>query len=116
MPAITVNDFEELISDDPRIEPQEMGTLDQLKQWRRVTKEHGGLVSPKQIAVLAGVNPSVVSVKIKKGHFTTYELFGLRCVPMDEVLLYMEQRQKGELAKGGHGLKAPNYWELLKAT
>lgn len=113
--AITAEQFDFPL-DDPRLESKEAGTMDQLKLWRRITKERGGLVSPKQVSVLAGVAPSTVSGKISRGHFTTYELFGLKCIPMDEVLLYLEQRQKDELAKGGHGLKAPSYWELLKAN
>lgn len=116
MTAATADEFEELITDDPRVEVKDKGTLAQLKQWRQITKEHGGLVSPKQVSVLVGVSPSVITAKMKKGHFTTYELFGLKCIPMDQVVLYMEQRNTDSLAKGGSGLKAPNYWDLLQAS
>ena len=105
----------DLIDSDPRHEIAEPGVLEQLATWRKCCKEHGGLMSQVQAATLAGVAVDTIYGKVRRGHFTVYELFGLKCLPVDEIVMYLKERDSEEKAKGGRGLKKPRYFDLLRA-
>ena len=100
--------------DDPRIEGSEPSAWDDLKLYRKLCSEHGGVLSQAQAATLAGVDASTIRGLCARGHFTTFHLMGLKCLPVDEVKEYIRRRNSDLMAKGGRGIKAPRLRDMIK--
>lgn len=111
--AMDINQFEMMLN-DPRLADAEPSALDDIRLMIDVCKKHGGVLAKTQVATLAGVSPSTVSKHVKAGRFTTYNMVGMEFIPLDEALAYLKARNDDSLAKGGHGLKAPRYRDMLK--
>lgn len=100
--------------DDPRLETVEPSVWEELKLYRKLCRDHGGLLSMPQVAALTGCSASYVRSMCSRGNFTSYHILGLKCIPVDEVKEYIRRKNSDLLAKGGRGLKAPSMKELLK--
>ena len=111
--ALDIEQFEMMLADS-RIASSDPSIMEELKGFIAATKEHGGLLSAKQVAALADVNQSTISRHIKAGRFTTYEFAEMTLIPLDEVMTYLKARNEDLLSKGGGGLKSPKFKDLLK--
>ena len=104
----------EMILQDPRIVSSDPSLMDELKGFVEATQRHGGLLAAKQVAALANVHSGTISRHIKSGRFTTYEFVEMTFLPLDEVMAYLKARNEDLLSKGGHGLKAPKFKDIVK--
>ena len=103
-----------MMLEDPRIQNGDPTVMEELKGFISATKEHGGLLAAKQVAALANVNQTTIWRHIAAGRFTLYSFCDMTLLPLDEVLAYMKARNEDSLSKGGGGLKAPKFREMLK--
>ena len=111
--AATRNDVE-LITDDPRKEIASV--LGEWRAFRETCKEEGGLITQGQAAVILGVSSGTMSVWMGRGRFSTFKFLGAKFVSSREVLACYDQREKGEMAVGGRGHKAPALADLVRAA
>ena len=111
--AINADQFEMLLN-DPRVESAEPSVKEELRQFIEATKKHGGLLSPRQVAAIANVSYPTIFRHIKAGRFTTYRFVDTTLLPLDEVRIYIQARTETAFSKGGRGLKAPKFKDLMK--
>lgn len=111
--ALDIEQFEMLLG-DPRLESSDPSVMDELKGFIDATRRHGGLLAAKQVAAIANVSTATICRHVKAGRFTTYNFVDMTLLPLDEVMDYVKARNEDLLSKGGHGLKAPKFKDLIK--
>jgi len=99
---------------DPRLVGVEASKLDELSRFLSVIQKHGAVLSMVQAATFASCSNSLIRQMCIRGLFTTYEFMGLKVIPLDEVQEYVRRKNEGLLSKGGGGLKAPKFRDLIK--
>lgn len=110
--ALNIEQYEMMLQ-DPRIINGDPTVMEELKGFISATAEHGGLLAAKQVAALANVNQTTISRHIKAGRFTVYSFCDMTLLPLDEVMVYVNARHNDSLSKGGGGLKAPKFRDIL---
>lgn len=99
---------------DPRRKSVKKELYDDLKVLRNAWDKHGAVLSCSQAASLIGCAPSYVHVLIGRNQFTVYNILGLKCIPLDEVHLYLKMKANNELPTGGGSAKGKKIKDLLK--
>lgn len=105
----------ELITDDPRCEASVSDIFSEWKEYRRVGKECGGLLTTGQAAKILGVSTGQMSVWCSRDRLPSFEFLGVRMVPAPQVLALYKERTEEGVRTGGRGHKAPSLAELAKA-
>lgn len=112
-PALDIEQFEMMLN-DPRLAEAEPSVMDDIKLMIEISKKHGGVLAKRQVATMANVSPATITRHVQAGRFTLYNIVGMELIPLDEAMAYLKARNEDLLSKGGHGLKAPKFKELLK--
>lgn len=112
MSAATIDQFEMMLN-DPRLESTDPTIMEEIRAFKDATARHGGLLGMSQVAAIANVSQPTVSRHVKAGRFTVYEIVGMKLLPLDEVMAYLRVRNEELLSKGGRGLKAPKFRDLI---
>lgn len=105
----------ELISDDPRVDSDDIGPLQLYRAWRKAQAEHpGGLLARPLAAEILGVSHGQLGSWISRGRLTNVCIGPVKMVPADEVMaLWRERRDKG-CSVGGRGKKLPSMAEVIR--
>lgn len=100
--------------DDPRRKSIKKEFYDDLKVLCNAWDKHGAVLSCSQAASLIGCATTYVHVLIGRNQFTVYNILGLKCIPLDEVNLYLELKAKEKLPTGGGSAKGKKIKQLLE--
>lgn len=103
-PIVMASDTPELISDDPRKEP-DTGPEQIERLINAATEQHGVLIPRNLLSEILGVSSQRVAQLIEQGVFTRIAIASQQFVPLREVMARREQQVSGNLPRGGRGAK-----------
>lgn len=114
--AITADDLEqyELITDDPRVDAEELGPLQVIRAYREAKKLHGDLISRPLACEILGVSGGQLAVWCIRGRLTDVAIGPVKLVPSDEVIALWKERHQGGFAVGGRGHKLPSMADVVR--
>jgi hypothetical protein len=87
----------------------------EVREFRRVSMEEGGLITAGQAALVLGVSSSHVSAWRLNGRLSGWKFLGTPFVSAAEVMALAKERAEIGPRKGGQGVKAPSLRELVAA-
>jgi hypothetical protein len=104
----------DLISDDPRCEPEKGGLAAEFHEFVQAQRELGGLLTPKQAARILGVGVNHMTCWQARGRITSRVVLGVRMVSGAEVLALYRQRLKEGVKIGRPVRGTPSLVDLAK--
>jgi hypothetical protein len=73
------------------------GMLDDVREFAKLTKLHGGLVPMSAVATILGVSRQRVHQLVDEGTFTHWTFYGMKWLSQEEVISFAKlNRPKGE--------------------
>lgn len=103
----------ELITDDPRCYTEFRGVVVELKEFLKVSREMGGLLTTGQAAAILNVSPGSVRSWVFRGRLTSARVLGVVMVSAPEVLAFHRQRLLEGVSVGGRGHKAASIRDMV---
>jgi hypothetical protein len=106
----------ELITNDPRLDAESSGIIEDLREFVRASRELRGLLTTGQAAQILGVAPGAVRTWVLRKRLSSVRILGVVMVSAAEVLALHRQRVAEGVSSGGRGHKAPSLAVLAEAA